>query len=54
MCGLEGAFIIDVANMIFYNPWSHLVGLEATKELVVAFVYALTIFDLVKEVFPHT
>jgi hypothetical protein len=54
LCGLEVAFIIDVVDMIFYNPWGHLVGLEATKELVVAFVYAITIFDLVKQVLPHT
>jgi hypothetical protein len=52
--GLEGAFIIDVVDMIFFNPWGHLVGLKATEELVVAFVYALTIFDLVKQVSPHT
>jgi hypothetical protein len=40
--------------MIFSYPWGHLASLEATEELIVAFVYALTIFDLVKQAFPHT
>ncbi len=54
MCGPKGEFIIDVVDMIFSDPWGHLASLEATEELIVAYVYAFTIFDLVKQVFPHT
>jgi hypothetical protein len=32
----------------------HLAGVEATEELAAAAVHALGVFDLVKQVFPHT
>jgi hypothetical protein len=45
LCGLEGAFITNIVDMIFY-PWGHLEGLEAIEELAIASIHALTIFDL--------
>jgi hypothetical protein len=54
LCGPKGPFIIDVVDMIFFNPWAHLEGLKAIEELVEPSNYALTIFDFVKQVFPHT
>ncbi len=48
MCGPEGAFIIDVVDMIFVTPWVHLASLEVIEELATTFVHAFTIFDLVK------
>ncbi len=40
--------------MKFSNPVGHLAGVEATEELVAASVHALAVFDLVKQVLPHT
>ncbi len=40
--------------MRFSNPVGHLAGVEATEELAAASVHALGVFDLVKQVLPHT
>jgi hypothetical protein len=55
LCGPKGAFIINVVDMIFSNPWGHLEGLEAIEELSIASIHALTIFDLenIRELLKH-
>jgi len=42
LCGPEGAFIIDVVDMIFSDPRGHLEGLGAIEELATIFIHALT------------